>query len=222
MTGRLPSNPYSNISFEHIGTPQPMTYNSETAARLATNENALGLFEGAPQAPPIAVHDLPPSKILPQLNSLHSIQNSLDVAMDTADLRQVMRAALQTTSDAEMLEVLGVGHQEMPDAIKTLQRALEHIRERDDDGVEAPGGKGVVLAKVVKKGIRNDVEGPGGFPKRSRTVISIDSSSSSSSGHSSERRRDTLDREFIESGIECLRRMSRGIETSLPSWTITK
>ena len=35
-------------------------------------------------------------------------------AMDTADLRQVMRAALQTTSDAEMLEVLGVGRQEMP------------------------------------------------------------------------------------------------------------
>ena len=30
-------------------------------------------------------------------------------AMDTADLRQVMRAALQKTSDAEMLGVLGVG-----------------------------------------------------------------------------------------------------------------
>ena len=30
-------------------------------------------------------------------------------AMDAADLRQVMRAALQKTSDAEMLGVLGVG-----------------------------------------------------------------------------------------------------------------
>ena len=29
--------------------------------------------------------------------------------MDAADLRQVMRAALQKTSDAEMLGVLGVG-----------------------------------------------------------------------------------------------------------------
>ena len=35
-------------------------------------------------------------------------------ATDTADLRQVMRAALQTTGDAEVLEVLGVGRQEMP------------------------------------------------------------------------------------------------------------
>jgi len=34
-----------------------------------------------------------------QSNSLHPIQNSLDTAMDTADLCQVMRAALQTTSD---------------------------------------------------------------------------------------------------------------------------
>ena len=222
MAGRLPSSPYSNIPFEHIGAPQPINYNSETVARFTTTENALGLFEGVPQPPPIAARDLPPSQILPELNSLHSIQNSLDTAMDTADLRQVMRTALQTTSDAEMLEVLGVGHQEMPDAIKTLQRALEHITERDDDGVEAPPGKGVVLARVVKKVSRNEVQGRSGLLKRSRTIISIDSSSSSSSGHSSERRRDTLDREFIESGIECLRRMSRGIETSLPSWTITK
>jgi hypothetical protein len=223
MSGRLPPpTAYSNISFEHIGTLQANNYQSETVAHFTTTENALGLFEDVPQPPPIAAYDLPPSQILPELNSLHSIQNSLDTAMDTADLRQVMRAALQTTSDAEMLEVLEVGHQEMPDAIKTLQRALEHVTERDDDGVESPPGKGVVLAKVVKKVNRNEFEGPGGALKRSRTVISIDSSSSTSSGHSSERRRDTLDREFIESGIDCLRRMSRGLETSLPSWTITK
>ena len=187
-------------------------------AHFTTTQNALGLFESAPQPTLIGARDLPPSQILPELTSLHSIQNSLDAAMDTADLRQVMRAALQTTSDAEMLKVLEISHQEMPDAIKTLQRALEHITERDDDGVEAPPGKGVVLAKVVKKVNNNEVEGL----KRSRTVISTDSSNTSSSGHSSERRRDTLDREFIESGIDCLRRMSRGIETSLPSWTITK
>ena len=187
-------------------------------AYLTTDENALGLFEDAPQPPLTAARDLSPSQILPALTSLHSIQNSLDTAKDTADLRQVIRAALQTTNDAEMLEVLQIGHHEMPDAIKTLQRALEHITERDDDGVEASPGNGVAVAKVVKVNFK-EVEGPGGPLKRSRTLISTDSSSS---GHSSERRRDTLDREFIESGIDCLRRMSRGNETTLPSWTITK
>ena len=82
MSGRLPPpTAYSNTgtSSEHIETPK------------------LGLFEGVPQPPPIAAHDLPLSEILP--NSIHSIQNSLDTAMDTADLCHVMRAGLQTTSD---------------------------------------------------------------------------------------------------------------------------
>ena len=171
VTGRLPSpGPYSNISFDHIETPRAINYESGSVAHFTTTGNALSLFEPYPL---ISAQDFSPSQILPELNSLHSIQNSLDTAMDTADLRQIMRAALQTTSDAEMLEVLEVSRQEMPDAIKTLQRALERVTEGDDE---------------------------------------VDSSV----------RRDTLDKEFIESGIDCLRRMSRGIETSLPSWTITK
>ena len=216
MTGRIPlPSPDSNAP-----SPQFNNYKPETVAHFTTTENALGLFEDAPHLPLTEAHDLPPSLILPALTSLHTIQNSLDTAMDTADLRQVLRTALQTTSDAEMLEVLEVGLHEMPDAIKTLQRTLEHITERDDDGVEAPPGEGVVMAKVVRKVSQKETQGPG--RKRSKTIISIESSSTSSSGHSSERRRDTLDREFVESGIDCLRRMSRGMETSVPSWTITK
>jgi hypothetical protein len=134
--------------------------------------------------------------------------------MDTADLRQLMRAALQTTSDVEMLEVLQVGHQEMPDAIKTLQRALESVRERGDDGVETSPG----LATILK-----DMEESGASRNRSSTIHSIDTLNNASNGHSSsERTKDTLDREFIESGIDALRRVSRGVETSVPSWTITK
>ena len=45
-------------------------------------------------------------------------------ATDTADLRQVMRAALQTTGDAEVLEVLGVGRQEMPSPMLFLPKCL--------------------------------------------------------------------------------------------------
>jgi hypothetical protein len=221
MAGRVPL-PSLDLNATSERTLQSTNYQSETVTLFTTTENALGLFEDTPNLPLTAAHDLPPSQIIPALTSLHSIQNTLDTAMDTADLRQVMRTALQTTSDVAMLEMLQVGHDEMPDAIKTLQRSLEHITERDDDGIEALPGKGVVVTKVVRKVDQKEGEGPDGTLRRSTTIISIDSSSSSSSGHSSERRRDTLDREFIESGIDALRRMSRGVETSLPSWTITK
>ena len=190
---------------------RPIT--SET--HLRTSRNSLGLFADQTLLPSIS-QDVPHSQIIPALTSLHSLQNSSDREMDAADLRQLMQAALQTTSDAEMLEVLQVGHQEMPDAIKTLQRALEHVTERDDDGVEASPSKSAVVT-VLK-----EVEVGATSRKRSETMDSFDTLSSMSRGYRSERRRDTLHTEFIESGIDCLRRMSRGIETSLPSWTITK
>ena len=222
MTGRAPHpSPASDsdATYEHMRMPQYINYQSETVAHFTTTENALGLFEDAPHPPLTPADDLPPSQILPALTSLHSFQNSLDMAMDTANLREVMRAALQTSSDAEMIEVLEISLHEMPDAIKTLQRTLEQITERDDDAVEAPPGE-VVVTKVVKVS-EKEVKGHGRPLKRSRTMISIDNTNITSSGRSSERK-DTLDREFIESGIDCLRRMSRGIETSVPSWTITK
>jgi abelson tyrosine-protein kinase 1 len=43
-----------------------------------------------------------------------------------------MRAALQTNNDVQMIEVLQVGREEMPEAIKTLQRALEREREKEN------------------------------------------------------------------------------------------
>jgi hypothetical protein len=44
-----------------------------------------------------------------------------------ADLRAFLRTALQASDDVEMIEVLQVGREETPEAIKTLQRALERI-----------------------------------------------------------------------------------------------
>ena len=190
----------------------PLT--SEPTSHFSTSGNSLGLFDD--HALPSTTQDLPHSQIIPALASLHSLQNLSDREMDAADLRQLMRAALQTTSDAEMMEVLQVGHHEMPDAIKTLQRALEHVTERDDDDVEASPSKTVVATVLT------EVDGTTVSRKRSETIQSFDTLNSISSGHGAKRRRDTLDREFIESGIDSLRRMSRGIETSLPSWTITK
>jgi hypothetical protein len=56
-------------------------------------------------------------------------------------------AALQTNNDVQMIEVLQVGREEIPEAIKTLQRALE--REREKENVVF-GGVGVSL--VSSKG----------------------------------------------------------------------
>jgi abelson tyrosine-protein kinase 1 len=144
-----------------------------------------------------------PSHVMLVLTSLHSQQNSLDTATDTTDLCELMRAALQTTSDVKLLEVLQVGHQDMPEAIKTLQRALERITERDDLSRGKPALYSMVAARVAKK-------------------VSLKEAEPTPLGQQPEDNQDDLNREFIERGIDALRRMSRGNETSLPSWTITK
>lgn len=132
-----------------------------------------------------------------------------------------MRAALSTKSDAEMLEVLQIGKEEMPEALKTLQRALERVNAKaavgDAAGARVVEGDGKPVRRVSVK--RVDV-GEGSL-KRSKTVVSLeDSESGQSSGSGDSWGRDTLDQEFLETGIEALRRMSNGVE--LPSWTITR
>jgi abelson tyrosine-protein kinase 1 len=171
-----------------------------------------------------------------------------------------MRAALQTSNDVQMIEVLQVGREEMPEAIKTLQRALE--REVEKEGISASGSSGssrwvggsmvTVSPGVAGKGVGKEalvvVDGRrasvpvvvggavhelSGLERRKTVASTADSRESgagtaesltaSGSGTGSEGRvRDTLDREFIESGIDALRRVSNGPDMSLPSWTITK
>lgn len=78
-----------------------------------------------------------------------------------------------------MVCFLQIAREEMLEAIKTLQRALE------SGNFEIPSGN----------------------------------HGADQLGH----QKDTLHQEFIESGIDALRRMSKGAETTtLPSWTITK
>jgi len=212
-------------------------YTSETVTQFATMNNALGLSHLDTEPEPVTptLENRGHHDVLPTLATIQDVQNSLDAARDSTDLRQLMRAALQTNSDAEMLEVLQVRRQEMPEAMKTLQRAYERLSERDmaEGGSSMEGSgtlppKGVILGKITRKVSLKEGAGPEhGPPQRSSTVISMESSSSSevsTSGASSSeiRRRDTLDREFIETGIDALRRMSRGVETTVPTWTITK
>ncbi|KAG5640616.1 hypothetical protein DXG03_007905, partial [Asterophora parasitica] len=151
------------------------------------------------------------SQILPALKTLHATQDTLDAARDSVDLRALMRAALQTSSDVEMLGVLQIGREEMPEAIKTLQRALERVGDADADAVEMEGERGKLrTGNAMARGGSSE--------------SSSGSSECEGEGDSEVEGRDTLDREFIESGIDALRRMSlgHGLDTSLPAWTITR
>ena len=157
----------------------------------------LPLPPGTLSTPPTDQHSVQKS-----LRALKDAQNVQDWANDYADLRQLMRAALATNDDAAMIDVLQIAHSETPEAIKTMQRTLEHVVE---DGRPEADESGLTLASPSSEGY---LEGGG-------LQLSSSKLSSNSSG-------DTLDREFIETGIEALRRLSTGTDLGLPSWTITR
>ena len=162
------------------------------------------------------ITSLNPDEVAALLQTCRERQNEQDSAHDTADLRQVMQAALQTGDDAQMIDVLQVSRHEMPEAIKTLQRALEREVEKERDSGES------MIEDVDVFSEEAEPLDPVGLSRSStsssRSKLRTDSGASSRARSS----RDTLDREFLESGIEALTRTSRGTELSLPSWTITK
>ncbi|KAK7055315.1 kinase domain-containing protein [Favolaschia claudopus] len=169
---------------------------------------------GLSNLPPDYDHDLEQAAdVLPTLQSLQTTQNTLDFAHDAADLRALLRDALATSNDVEMLRVLQVGRAEMPEALKTLQRALERVGVTNSSQMPSP------VAQISPAPPAYTPRGAGAVPERSGTLSSSESSDTSSVGLSMPR--DTLDREFIEGGIDALRRMSKGGEM-LPSWTITR
>lgn len=213
-------------------------------------------LSAAPQAPSTSTKPTPiiasptlppaiksPSQILPLLDHIRTQQNAADASRDLADLRNIMRTALSKGSDADMLEVLGVSRDEMPEAIKTLQRALEKATQRDatppnpaaasevepSHGLQNANGKGK-LNKMVRR--LSGVTPRNGKTKLSRSKTAASTMDGHSTGTSStgendakpKAPKDTLDLEFMESGIDALRRMSKGPEQSLglPSWTITR
>ncbi|KAF8268212.1 kinase-like domain-containing protein, partial [Lactarius quietus] len=129
----------------------------------------------SPSVPSAALQSSPTDteNVRDALLALRAAQNARDRAYDMADLRQIMRTALASNDDVAMIEVLQIARSEMPEAIKTLEHAVE------DDAAPDPGSTGA-------------------------------------------RRTDTLDREFIVTGIDALRRLSKGADLGLPSWTITR
>jgi len=177
---------------------------NELRRQKETHDVLESLSHLSPGLPPVPL-PLPPTTlessprdaegVRKTLRALRSAQNARDRARDAADLRQLMRTALTTNDDATIIEVLQIARSEMPEAIKTLQRALERVvddgRDAEDDAASAQLSPLPPLSPLVAEG-----PGKGGA--------------------------DTLDREFIETGIDALRRLSHGTDLGLPSWTITR
>ena len=73
------------------------------------------------------------------LQSCRERQDGQDPAYDMEDLRHVMQAALRSSSDAEIIDLLQVDRHEIPEAVRALQRALEKEVDREQDAGSSHG-----------------------------------------------------------------------------------
>lgn len=191
---------------------------------------------------PVLPADLPTTQpqVAHTLTQVIEWQNTRDSIHDTADLRQLLREAISTHEDQQIMRLMQVRPEEAPEALKALRRALEEeqVREERDRFDSAPEG---VLGLSVQdasvgsvQGILDGVLGDNGkssggvsIPVKKPTSDSVQSTTASDRSHSSTASHDTLHREFMETGIESLVRLSLAsgkpvTALSLPSWTITR
>jgi abelson tyrosine-protein kinase 1 len=144
-----------------------------------------------------------PESVHKTLDALRVAQNAQDRACDAADLRRLMRTALDAKDDLAMFEVFQIARSEMPDAIKTLERAFDRVVECGRLDTE---GSTTALSPPPQEEAGNGDRPSVQLSDRSPSPCSAD----------------TLDRKFIQSGIDALRRLSKCTDLRLPSWTITR
>ncbi|KAI9060350.1 kinase-like protein [Trametes sanguinea] len=143
--------------------------------------------------------------ILAQLEAVTARQLTSDFARDTADLRRLLQDALRAPNDVEMLQILQVGKNEMPEAIVALQRALGGGRDAEADPlVTSHQNVDDEDASVVASERPDRRDTPS-------TAAIVDSMAGLP---------DEVEKEFMVAGISALKRMSANVV--LPSWTITR
>ncbi|KAL7283881.1 hypothetical protein ACG7TL_001152 [Trametes sanguinea] len=164
------------------------------------------------EAVPIATH-IDSKDILRSLAEIVKGQNEDDMLRDADELRARMRAALLAPTDMEMIQILQVGRDEMPEAIRTLQRVYDGKTSRrasaimDDTARKLPAIQEDVVSET---------------PQAPHVVRPVGEQSDvlRSPAPLLSQPTDNLDQKFIETGLSALRRMST--DAVLPSWTITR
>ncbi|KAJ3557555.1 hypothetical protein NM688_g1411 [Phlebia brevispora] len=142
-----------------IASPYPPPY------QPPDDSNALALESVAPQSGTSSVsnilgldlqspdvssqeHVTPPAlpqkpsaeQMLSSINQYNARRNEEAFTRDAAYLRQLLSTALATNDDMEMIRILQVDREEMPEALKALQRALEVEVDEGARG-DRPGGE---------------------------------------------------------------------------------
>ena len=140
---------------------------------------------------PAAVLQSPPTdpeSVHQTLDILRSAQNAQDRAREAADLRQLMRTALAAKDDVTMLEILNITNSEIPEAIQTLERALERVV------VEGQLDAEELTTPLPSSQVEDPGQGDG---------PSVDPNNTGANQCSA----DSLDRQFLEKSIGALRRL---------------
>lgn len=118
-----------------------------------------------------------------------------------------MCTVLQANSDVEMIRILQVGRDEMPEVIKALQRTLESEVERENTAADQEDTMLVASISSTAMTHLSATRGEGASLSQSMTVVSVESRKmvSNRSGGHSRALKDALDQKFIETGIDALR-----------------
>ena len=232
---------YTKAVSESTGASSKSSSVTKTSSTTSSGKPAVETVQSPPPTPDshladvdasqLTVHATPsPDEVREELAKIVEIQNTFDHELDLEDLRALMREALATSSDAEMLRVLQVKREDIAEAMKTLQRALETEREKEEVDQTGPEDARSSEESIEPEGKATDKPSALGLSglRRRLTIDSVTTRTSKKSKGSKAARqsirgdRDTLDREFIETGIDALRRLSRGQDINLPNWTITR
>ncbi|TFY61896.1 hypothetical protein EVG20_g6891 [Dentipellis fragilis] len=143
------------------------------------------------------------NRVAAELQTIRDQQNEQDRIQDLTYLRQLLRAAVQTNDDLSMVETLQIGRDEMPEAMNALERTLQGFvpsSAEDDHAMHDERRRDRILARI---GLRRETERSTPSPVPAAEII---------------------DREFMQSVIEALRRLTlqQGHPPELPNWTITR
>lgn len=142
-------------------------------------------------------HGATEEEIRATLHQVQREQNVRDRVRDISDLRSLLQMAVNADNDMDMIKVLQVGRDEMPEAIKALLRALErHIQD------EAAGVAMNSFSPRLSSPLFRSMTWPQDQSRRFKV--------------------DLLEHEFIERASGALKRGIKGPPLNLPSWTITK
>ncbi|KAH9848357.1 hypothetical protein C2E23DRAFT_889200 [Lenzites betulinus] len=166
-----------------------------------------------------ADYDVPASEVAElirtQLQVVTTLQNEQDAEHDTQSLWRRIEAALNTNSDHDLIRILQIRDDEIPEAIETLQRAI-----KDKTKASASARRNAATETSIPVGSILSARSGSKSARAHTSTIGTESSRQPGDVRLRAWPDDTLESRFMATSIEAMRRLS-SLEVKLPSWTIT-